>query len=93
MGLRVKQTKASGAKKGDGDVLTKELPIDICFDGKYVIDPPVNPKFTSKDLQKVRQQAESTGRLGVIVTNTQENIYVAMHLDDFAELLSSTKGD
>lgn len=84
-------TKASGAKKGDGDIYTKNLDVDICFDGKYVIEPKINPKFLVKDLEKIKHQAESIGRIGVIFTNTIDHVYVAIELDDFISLLCSHK--
>lgn len=89
--MKYKVTKSSGAKKGDGDVYTKQYELDIAFDGKYVIDPPVNPKFLAKDLEKIKIQAASIGRLGVILTNTKNEDYVALTLNDFLAILSTAK--
>ena len=53
--ITYKVTAASGSKRGDGDVYTKNLILNVCFDGKYVIEPKVNPKFLSKELEKVNK--------------------------------------
>lgn len=88
--IKHKETKLSGAKKGDGDVHTMELPANISFDGKYILKPPMNPKFLTKDLDKITKQGISCDRSGVLVSNYKEGVAVCMKIETLMTILTAS---
>ena len=89
--IELKETKLSGAKKGDGDLYTTNLYSNIAIDGKYKIEAPKNPKILSNELNKISNQAKNHNRLGMLATNyiynDKEEICITMKLEDFIKML------
>ena len=92
--IHSRETKLSGAKKGDGDIHTTNLDINIAIDGKYKIDAPKNPKVLTSDLQKIKSQASNHDRIGVLMTNyihdNKEKIVATIDCEDLIKILTNT---